>query len=130
MKLAHVREANISHLQSKYFIAKRFHLPEWANFVAHLLYRRCAVVVLFLLYYAFYTLKRDTLSPLHILGEYAATVALACAKMLGELDLHFARDACGNGDGSHRAIAPVERDSERAARRESLYASRRPFGQR
>ena len=43
MKFAHVREANISHLQSKYFIAKRFHLPEWANFVAHLLYRRCAV---------------------------------------------------------------------------------------
>ena len=43
MRFAHVREANISHLQSKYFIAKRFHLPEWANFVAHLLYRRCAV---------------------------------------------------------------------------------------
>ena len=33
MKFAHVRAANISHLQSKYFTAKRFHLPERANFV-------------------------------------------------------------------------------------------------
>ena len=33
MKFAHVRKANISHLRSKYFAAKRFHLPEWANFV-------------------------------------------------------------------------------------------------
>ena len=33
MKFAHVRTANISHLRSKYFTAKRFHLPEWANFV-------------------------------------------------------------------------------------------------
>ena len=33
MKFAHVRVANISHLQCKYFTAKRFHLPEWANFV-------------------------------------------------------------------------------------------------
>ena len=33
MKFAHVRVANISHLQSKYFTAKRFHLPERANFV-------------------------------------------------------------------------------------------------
>ena len=29
----HVRKANISHLHSKYFIAKRFRLPEWANFI-------------------------------------------------------------------------------------------------
>ena len=43
MKFAHVRVANISHLQSKYFTAKRFHLPVRANFVAHLLYSRCAV---------------------------------------------------------------------------------------
>ena len=28
MKFAHVRIANISHLRSKYFTAKRFHLPE------------------------------------------------------------------------------------------------------
>ena len=28
-----VRKANISYLQSKYFIAKRFHLPERANFI-------------------------------------------------------------------------------------------------
>ena len=41
MKFAHVRVANISHLQGKYLTAKRFHLPEWANFVGHLLYRRC-----------------------------------------------------------------------------------------
>ena len=33
MKFAHVRGANISHLRSKYFTAKRFHLPERANFV-------------------------------------------------------------------------------------------------
>ena len=33
MKFAIVRKANISHLRSKYFTAKRFHLPEWANFV-------------------------------------------------------------------------------------------------
>ena len=33
MKFAHVRGANISHLRSKYFTAKRFHLPKWANFV-------------------------------------------------------------------------------------------------
>ena len=29
----HVREANISHLRSKYFIAQRFHLPVRANFI-------------------------------------------------------------------------------------------------
>ena len=28
MKFAHIREANISHLRSKYFTAKLFHLPE------------------------------------------------------------------------------------------------------
>ena len=28
MKFAHIRAANISHLQSKYFTAKLFHLPE------------------------------------------------------------------------------------------------------
>ena len=33
MKFAYVCLANISHLRSKYFTAKRFHLPEWANFV-------------------------------------------------------------------------------------------------
>ena len=33
MKFAHVRIANISHLRSKYFTAKRFHLPGRANFV-------------------------------------------------------------------------------------------------
>ena len=33
MKFARVRGANISHLRSKYFTAKRFHLPKWANFV-------------------------------------------------------------------------------------------------
>ena len=30
--------ADISHLQSKYFTAKRFHLPFGANFIEHLLY--------------------------------------------------------------------------------------------
>ena len=43
MKFAHVRIANISHLRSKYFTAKRFHLPARANFVAYLLYGRYAV---------------------------------------------------------------------------------------
>ena len=43
MKFAHVRGANISHLRSKYFTAKRFHLPARANFVAYLLYGRYAV---------------------------------------------------------------------------------------
>ena len=43
MKFAHVRVANISHLRSKYFTAKRFHLPARANFVAYLLYGRYAV---------------------------------------------------------------------------------------
>ena len=33
MKFAHIREANISYLQSKYFTAKLFHLPARANFV-------------------------------------------------------------------------------------------------
>ena len=33
MKFSHIREANISHLQSKYFTAKLFHLPARANFV-------------------------------------------------------------------------------------------------
>ena len=33
MKFAHIREANISHLRSKYFTAKLFHLPARANFV-------------------------------------------------------------------------------------------------
>ena len=37
MKFAHIRAANISHLRSKYFTAKRFHLPEWANFVVSVL---------------------------------------------------------------------------------------------
>ena len=49
MKFAHVRVANISHLRSKYFIAKRFHLPARANFVAYLLYGRYAVVSFLLL---------------------------------------------------------------------------------
>ena len=40
-------QADISHLRSKYFTAKRFHLPERANFVAYLLYGRCAEGVLF-----------------------------------------------------------------------------------
>ena len=35
-------QADISHLRSKYFTAKRFHLPERANFVAYLLYGRYA----------------------------------------------------------------------------------------
>ena len=43
MKFANVRVANISHLRSKYFTAKRFHLPARANFVAYLLYGRYAV---------------------------------------------------------------------------------------
>ena len=44
MKFAHIREANISHLRSKYFTAELFHLPARANFVeksTHLSVDKC-----------------------------------------------------------------------------------------
>ena len=43
MKFLTFAQANISHLRSKYFTAKRFHLPKRANFIADLLYSRCAL---------------------------------------------------------------------------------------
>ena len=41
------RRRRISHLRSKYFTAKRFHLPERANFVAYLLYGRYSEIGFF-----------------------------------------------------------------------------------
>ena len=46
-------QADISHLRSKYFTAKRFHLPVRANFVAYLLYGRYACCAFFLYVYFF-----------------------------------------------------------------------------
>ena len=40
MKFVLVREANISHLQSRYFTAKLFHLPARANFTEKAAVRR------------------------------------------------------------------------------------------